>query len=859
MASASIAPVWLYQPQWPEILQQLLRLSHEEHAFVALTNDTYDLIGYLADGYQVSPIYCAGSHRQGQTWFNRLDQVGWLVVKADTACLYPLFKVTPTGGDYISAIGSTYCRPSAQGDPLPTWLLQDLLNEKSIQFYPAPFPFGYPPPIYSPATATVQAMYDTPDFGPSTSSAVATCPSDTLQPPAPFDTVSIVSSMEPTDIDYNFWGLSTIASASGIGELTGSISDDPNEAPIEELAVGSFHPDLQWRSSAPSLWGDLNKVQRTALTQQMRRTPWWRIVMLTRVLFIGGLWVGEHLHPFSTNPVVVRRSVTNCFLTALDLVDKNYEQMLEIPVNITFASGESITAGWPVFRVNLSKSLDNTKSDLKKVVKGAMSPLTNFCVEGEIQERIAYFVRLLESGDVHQVQRAIQELIIHQVFRELLWATLFQPIKRLADEYQQGRMADLYPEEIFSRYRCLAQTPVGNLLTFVILLASLPLASEARLYRLWVKAFFIQVPRQHEIGPEEGGQGCNVAAHQLLRRGRDTGENLLLRHAFGIRQCPGSSAPEDCTLLEMNLANPSCLGCGSSVDISLINLHVFNVETSFAYYNGCDGFGADCNSANCASAFYAPEDWYAQRQCEADNVNLLIAFCTNTSEIVSGGSVSSPSSSSSTTLSTSFNTLQPPAPFDAVFTSSMEPNDIDYNFWGSTTKRFHAFVALTNDTYDLIGYLADGYQVSPIYCAGSHRQGQTWFNRLDQVGWLVVEADTACLYPLFKVTVTEANILPAKYFLLHLLPRDLSAPTAPSPGSDKNALRSNERCPIYIPKVEIVAPKRPAANVPESSGSSRQPFPTASPPPPMDSDNMSAISGTTLALALVGNRDTAAV
>ncbi|KAG1863915.1 hypothetical protein F4604DRAFT_1683528 [Suillus subluteus] len=78
MASASIAPVWLYQPQRPEILQQLLRLSH---AFVTLTNDTYDLIGYLADGYQVSPIYCAGSHRQGQTWFNRLDQVGWLVVR----------------------------------------------------------------------------------------------------------------------------------------------------------------------------------------------------------------------------------------------------------------------------------------------------------------------------------------------------------------------------------------------------------------------------------------------------------------------------------------------------------------------------------------------------------------------------------------------------------------------------------------------------------------------------------------------------------------------------------------------------------------------------------------------------------
>ncbi|KAG0695580.1 hypothetical protein DFH29DRAFT_1005347 [Suillus ampliporus] len=406
MATASIAPVWLYQPQRPEILQQLIRLSHEEHVFVALTKDSYNLIGYLADGYQVSPIYCAGSHQQGQTWFNRLDQVGWLVIEGDTTCLYPLFKAMPAGSEYISAISSAYCTPGAQGDPLPTWLI----------------PSSHP---------------------------------------APFDAMSTLS-MELNDMDYNFWGLSTIASASGIGELTGPISDEPNEAPIEELVI---HPDLKWRSSTSGQWGALSKAQRAALTHQMKRSPWWRIVMLTRFLFIGGLWVGENLHPFSTTPLDVRHSVTNCFLTALDIVNKNYQQILAEPVHITFATGESITAGWLVFC--LSKSLDNTKSDLKKVVKGAMSPLTNFCIEGEMQERITYFVLLLESGDGYQVQRAIQELTVHQVFKELLWTSLFQPIKKLADGYQHGRIADLYPEEIFSRYKCLAQKLVCNLLTFL--------------------------------------------------------------------------------------------------------------------------------------------------------------------------------------------------------------------------------------------------------------------------------------------------------------------------------------------------------------------------------------------------------
>lgn len=77
--------------------------------------------------------------------------------------------------------------------------------------------------------------------------------------------------------------------------------------------------------------------------------------------------------------------------------------------------------------------------------------------------------------------------------------------------------------------------------------------------------------------------------------------------------------------------------------------------------------------------------------------------------------------------------------------------------------------------------------------------------------------------------------------------------------SDKMAPFASKKSipsPIIIPEVEIVPTKpptrRPTMNV-ESSGTNQQPFPSTSPPSPMDSENMSAISGTTLARALIGN------
>jgi hypothetical protein len=101
---------------------------------------------------------------------------------------------------------------------------------------------------------------------------------------------------------------------------------------------------------------------------------------------------------------------------------------------------------------------------------------------------------------------------------------------------------------------------------------------------------------------------------------------------------------ERCAMLEMTLVNPSCVGCGSSTDISLIPDHALNVPVAFSYYNGCDGKGATCLTPDCNTAFFVPDDTTVQVACQEPDVNLLITFCPDGN---GSGSVHSTSKTSS--------------------------------------------------------------------------------------------------------------------------------------------------------------------------------------------------------------------
>ncbi|KAF9523718.1 Glp-like protein [Crepidotus variabilis] len=120
-------------------------------------------------------------------------------------------------------------------------------------------------------------------------------------------------------------------------------------------------------------------------------------------------------------------------------------------------------------------------------------------------------------------------------------------------------------------------------------------------------------------------QGPNV-----LSTGGDYVSNGPLRSAIAYLQTGNCGFNgEGCTLVETTLVNPTSPGSGSSTDVSLIPPHSFSVTSGFGYYNGCDGVGADCTSANCPpdQAFHKSDDFQAQRACQANDVNLAITFC----------------------------------------------------------------------------------------------------------------------------------------------------------------------------------------------------------------------------------------
>ncbi|KAH8119340.1 hypothetical protein DFH11DRAFT_1564475 [Phellopilus nigrolimitatus] len=150
---------------------------------------------------------------------------------------------------------------------------------------------------------------------------------------------------------------------------------------------------------------------------------------------------------------------------------------------------------------------------------------------------------------------------------------------------------------------------------------------------------------------------------------------------------------EACTLVEMNMNNPACAGCGSSVDISLIAPHAYNVETAFAFFGGngdvCDGLGAICADANCDTAFFNPNDNQVQRACQADNVGLMITFCgsgqTSFTEAVVG-SLSGQSSSGSSASGASPSSSESASPTSSTIHSSSGPNSVSSKSASSTSS-----------------------------------------------------------------------------------------------------------------------------------------------------------------------------
>ncbi|KAF9780091.1 hypothetical protein BJ322DRAFT_1112767 [Thelephora terrestris] len=115
---------------------------------------------------------------------------------------------------------------------------------------------------------------------------------------------------------------------------------------------------------------------------------------------------------------------------------------------------------------------------------------------------------------------------------------------------------------------------------------------------------------------------------QVLSTGGSYTSNGPLIGAIAYLQTGSCGLNGDhCTTVETTLKNPTCPGCGSSTDLTLIPPHTFSTSTGFSYKNGCDGQGHTCNNQNCPYAFRHPMDTWVQVACQVDNVNLVITFC----------------------------------------------------------------------------------------------------------------------------------------------------------------------------------------------------------------------------------------
>jgi hypothetical protein len=74
------------------------------------------------------------------------------------------------------------------------------------------------------------------------------------------------------------------------------------------------------------------------------------------------------------------------------------------------------------------------------------------------------------------VQQAILEIVQLHMFSELVWVTVAQQSTGLAEGNSQGRIADLFPEQIRGQDGLLGSGLVATLLTVVSLASSLPIS-----------------------------------------------------------------------------------------------------------------------------------------------------------------------------------------------------------------------------------------------------------------------------------------------------------------------------------------------------------------------------------------------
>ncbi|KAG2740239.1 hypothetical protein P692DRAFT_20881067 [Suillus brevipes Sb2] len=475
-------PAYLYVPECSGVLR-LLQLPHEKHPFTGFSHQSFVVVGYIADYHEVTPIYADVTLKEAKPWLNVVKSIGTLVFPDGMGRIedtHPLFETNAAGGALVRAVKTEFCRSNELGFPCPMWSLSHLLNA-SIQFNSPQYPDGFPPPVNYHIHENPVALYDAPSAislteGPVTNS-LDTAPVENMQLISCQDMDYEHTSLHSQDTQSGFlsfaldlghagWPVTSNVSISGYGDQV--IPDDDNEL-LDINSSGPDHrdldmyPELAWRDST-DLWGNLSADDRRKIYRKMPSTIWFQRMRLTKALLLGSLWAGLHGNPFKISAVETRRLITMSFLTSLCIDGKTYAQVIDQP--LTWRNGRSI--GWPTMRTTMLQAFDNGKAELRKILKAAMTHITNFCRESQDHKRetILAFVKRF-NGDIQELQKVICEITRTQAFKELAWAALFIPVDDLISEHDTVRIADLFVEDIRTTSGCLAPDTVCNLMTLL--------------------------------------------------------------------------------------------------------------------------------------------------------------------------------------------------------------------------------------------------------------------------------------------------------------------------------------------------------------------------------------------------------
>ncbi|KAG1843495.1 hypothetical protein C8R48DRAFT_780635 [Suillus tomentosus] len=235
----------------------------------------------------------------------------------------------------------------------------------------------------------------------------------------------------------------------------------PVTLPINPTTV--THQVLVWKGVDTAL----HKDYRLLIYHSLKKTNWGRPMLLTRSLYLGCFWVGLE-NPFDISEQLARKIITNSLLTAIDLDETTLQDLIDNPLILESPKGTFTAVGWDILRQTLAGYVGNRCSEMRKIARACILNDTGFSGMSIMEQnaRADHFLGLLCSANVDRVRQAIIEIMALHMFRELLFACLFQPIIGLAKDNHVGRVADLFPEEVRDQ-RGLRQGVVGTLLTII--------------------------------------------------------------------------------------------------------------------------------------------------------------------------------------------------------------------------------------------------------------------------------------------------------------------------------------------------------------------------------------------------------